>query len=348
METSGQLLISRTNLLHNVTLLHGRARVPLLAVIKANAYGHGASLVSEVLESAWQVWGYGVATPQEAVELRQWGRQKPVLLLAPAVRQAAVELAQLGVRLSVGRPQDLEGLPPGTIVHLEVDTGLHRYGCPVGDLPALYTRARQAGLQVEGVFSHLAGPFADGTGSHQARQFYAATDHLSPGLLRHLYCTESILEYGPDPRQQLVRPGIGLFGAVERLELGLLPVGLLRGRVALVHEISAGTAVSYDASWIAPRNSRLAVIQVGYADGYPLQAEYKAMVWLGQKYCPVVGYFGMDALWVDITEVTQPLGEWAELVGPHLHPSTVAAWARSIPAHLLPGFSQRLQRILVN
>ncbi|HET8779498.1 MAG TPA: alanine racemase [Agromyces sp.] len=319
---------------HNVATLAALvAPAMTMAVVKADAYGHGAVPVAHAALAGGADW-LGVADIDEAIALRAAGIDAPVLAwlhdpdtefgaaIARDVDLGVSSLEQLEVMAdaaaSVGRPAR---------VHLKIDTGLSRNGVePATWNAAVATAARleRDGLvEVRGVFSHLANTSADEDAVQLAAFEAALAEASAAGLapeVRHIASTAGALRR-PESRYDLVRLGIGCYGVAPfsdgttAADLGLHPAMTLRGRVAAVRRIEAGTGASYGHAWHAERPTTLALVPLGYADGVPRQASGRAEVWLAGARRPVVGRIAMDQFLVDVGDDPVAVGDEVVLFG---------------------------------
>ena len=304
-----------------------------MAVVKADAYGHGALPVARAALAGGAEW-LGVADVDEAIALRAAGIDAPILAwlhdpgtefgaaIARDVDLGVSSLEQLGAMAdaaaSVGRPAR---------VHLKIDTGLSRNGVEPatwGTAVATAARLEREGLiEVRGVFSHLANTSADEDAAQLAAFEAALSEAFAAGLapeVRHIASTAGALRR-PDSRYDLVRLGIGCYGVAPfgdgttAADLGLRPAMTLRGRVAAVRRIDAGTGASYGHAWHAERPTTLALVPLGYADGVPRQASGRAEVWLAGARRPVVGRIAMDQFLVDMGDDPVAVGDEVVLFG---------------------------------
>jgi alanine racemase len=319
---------------HNVATLAALVAPALtMAVVKADAYGHGALPVARAALAGGADW-LGVADIDEAIALRADGIDAPVLAwlhdpgtefgaaIARDVDLGVSSLEQLvamaDAAASVGRPAR---------VHLKIDTGLSRNGVePATWSTAVATAARleRDGLvEVRGVFSHLANTSADEDAAQLAAFEAALAAASAVGLapeVRHIASTAGALRR-PESRYDLVRLGIGCYGVAPfgdgttAADLGLRPAMTLRGRVAAVRRIDAGTGASYGHAWHAERPTTLALVPLGYADGVPRQASGRAEVWLAGARRPVVGRIAMDQFLVDVGDHPVAVGDEVVLFG---------------------------------
>ncbi|PKW12843.1 alanine racemase [Saccharopolyspora spinosa] len=336
---------------HNVKVLSAHARnsgARTMAIVKSDGYGHGAvTVAAAALESGAD--RIGVASIGEALQLRAAGITAPVLCwlyvedddFAPAVA-ADIELSASS-QTSLGRiAAAAEQQGRVARVHLKIDTGLCRNGCPTGLWPALVEAAAKAeadgNVEVVAVWSHLA--CADELGhpsiDRQAERFQRAYEQArEAGLnpIRHLANSAAVLTR-PDLHFELVRPGIAVYGLDPVPQHGdhdLRPAMTFRSSVALTKRIAAGEAVSYGQSWTAERPTNLALVPVGYADGVPRTLSGRMSVWLAGKRRPVVGRVCMDQLVVDCGDDEVREGDEVLLFGPgDRGEPTAAEWADEI------------------
>lgn len=328
----------------------------LLPVVKANAYGVGAVAVSTALETV-DPWGYGVATVEEGAELRAAGIARPVLVFMPArpdlfdAYQTHRLTPALGDRASIRAWIARGARGGGGAFHLEIDTGMSRSGVrwdeiePIADL--LDTP------YLEGCYTHFhSADRRDGSADAQLERFKAAVGRLArrPPLL-HVANSAAAVR-GTAFALDAIRPGISLYGASvgDRLPIGK-PVIALRARVVSVRSVQRGESVSYNASWTAPRDTTVATLGIGYADGVgrSLGLKGEATVLLNGARCPVVGLVTMDLMMVDVGDGRAAVGDVATLVGEADGLGNtldqVAAWSGMLQHEFLVGLGPRLPRI---
>ena len=305
----------------------------VMAVVKADAYGHGAVPVARAALAGGASW-LGVADIDEALELRDAGIEGPILawLHDPGASFAPAILRD--VDLGVSSPAQLQAITDAAasvgrpaVVHLKIDSGLSRNGVAPDEWGAVVASAsaheRAGRLRVRGVFSHLANtsPAED---ARQVAVFEAALAEASAaGLmpeLRHIASTAAAIRM-PSARFDLVRLGIGTYGiapfgdGTTAADLGLRPAMTLRARVAAVRRVEAGAGASYGHIWRAGRATTLALVPLGYADGVPRQASNRAEVWLAGARRPVVGRIAMDQFLVDVGDDEVAPGDEVVLFG---------------------------------
>jgi alanine racemase len=305
--------------LHVVRKHAGGARI--WAVLKADAYGHGAPAVARTLERA-RVDGFGVALLEEAIELREAGIVAPILVMGGHYGNAHEEviarglipvvhdLGQVAAFARLVRSGDVLG---PIDAHLKVDTGMARLGVPMHALPELAARlADYPEVRVRGLMTHLACAEARATDAtaEQMIRFEEATAILARAGVRphERHAANSAALLRGQARLDAVRPGIALFGVAPRVEgisliQDLKPVMQVRTEVVALREVDAGACVGYDATWTAPRRSRIATLPMGYADGLSRQLGNRGHVLIRGKRAPIVGAVSMDMAMVDVTHL---------------------------------------------
>ena len=300
------------------------------AVVKADAYGHGAVGVASWLETQGAVDGLCVATVDEGLELRRAGLRLPILVLYVVPAERAVEAAAAGLTLTVGEPRLLDETvaalaaagvldPERPVdVHVEIETGLGRAGVEPPNAAAIAERiAAVPGLRLGGVWSHLAAPGDRDRSGAQRDRFEQAVDAVSPGLggrthLGHLAATGGLLASSV-PSYDRVRLGLGLYGLVPdglqpagkgtAAAAGLRPVMSLHARPIRVADLPAGAGVSYGPTFETSRPSRIATLPIGYGDGWPRSLSNRAEAIVRGLRVPLVGNVAMDAVMADVTDV---------------------------------------------
>ncbi len=369
-------IVDLTALAANVAAL--RARIApgtrLMAAVKADAYGHGVARVAPALSAF--VDAFGVATAEEALELRALGIAQDVLVFGP-VRARIAELVAADVALTVAGPDDLDAIaraaaPGRARVHLKVDTGMGRLGTPVGapsdasgsglrtvlELAAAVDRGRASLL--EGVWSHLASAddpdaaVADSSADAQIAAFREVLQALDASSLRppmaHLANSAGVIAR-PDAQFDLVRPGIAVYGQppsphVAGLAPELRPALTLDAPVTFVKRLPAGAPIGYGGTWIAQRATVLATVRLGYADGYPRSLSSRGLASVGDHHARVAGRVCMDQVMLDVgPDADVALGDRAVFVG-GAGPSAVAVAeaAGSFVYELLTGLGARVAR----
>ena len=319
-------------ILQNYRNVCQKAGVPVMAVVKADAYGHGAVQIARLLEP--KVAFFGVSGVGEALELRQSGLEKPILILGHTPTEAYPQIIALGIRPAIFCREDAELLSREAVrqhttakFHLAVDTGMSRLGfqCTREDAAACAEVARLPGLQAEGLFSHFAtADCADlSKAQAQAALFDRFVDMLKArGMeipIRHLDNSAGLMNFGT--HYEMVRSGIVTYGLYPSDEvspalLPLKPALSWYSRVSHVKTLPAGREVSYGGTYVTERDTRIATVPVGYADGYWRSLSGKFYVLIRGRRAPIIGRICMDQMMVDVTDIPGVLvGDTVTLVG---------------------------------
>ena len=344
-----------------------RPGVAILAVVKADAYGHGAACVAPLFEDAGADY-FGVATVDEGVELRAAGVRKPILVLTGIGRRdlGAVREHRLSVAIlhrEMVRELAEAGQSARLPIHIKVDTGMGRIGVLPAELPALLSEIQEAGtFEVEGVFSHLASAesIERDYSDHQLAVFREVIAVLEAAGTRprwvHLAKSAAILTR-PDTHFTIVRPGIALYGIspfdgdAPAATAGLRPVMRLVTQVWQLKAVPAEFPISYGQTFFTRRPSRIATLPIGYADGYSRTLSNRASVLVRGRRAPVVGSVCMDLTMVDVTDIDDvQRGDevvlWGAQNGAAISVSEVAAWQGTIAYEVLTGVGKRVPRIV--
>jgi alanine racemase len=326
-----------------------------MAVVKAEGYGHGATLVARAAVEAGADW-LGVADVSEALALRAAGIGAPILawLHGDGTDFAAAVAADVDLGISTF-DQLTRAREAGANVHLKFDTGLSRNGFAAEQAPAVFA----AGGSVRGVFSHLSNTSLDDDDAQLAGfegvLAAAAAAEVDPGL-RHLAATEAAITR-PELRFDLVRSGIGIYGlpaaeGIDARALGLRPVMTLAGAVAAVRRVPAGAGVSYGFTHRTEQPTTLALIPLGYADGVPRAATGRAQVLIGGKRYPTVGRIAMDQFLVDVGDDLVALGDevvlWGDSETGAPSAEEWAEWAGTINYEIVTRVGGRVPRVPVS
>jgi len=354
------LTLDREALLNNVAVLRSRMLGSrLLAMVKADAYGHGAATVAAWLQG--QVDGFGVAFLAEAVALREQGVREPIVILEGVF--SADELAtarQAGLDVVVHSPgqlalMQLEPTGPDIGVWLKVNTGMNRLGFRPTEALRVWRALRQCrGITRLSLLTHFAN--ADTLASSQTEQQIgrfralqqALTAELGSPVPDSLANSAAILAW-PAASGTWMRPGIALYGSspIARrtaASYGLKPVMTLRSRLIAVHQVAAGESVGYGATWTAERPTRIGVVGIGYGDGYPRHAPSGTPVLVNGQRCPLAGRVSMDMITVDLGEVPALPGDEVVLWGEGLPADEIAAAAGTISYELFCRLTPRVAR----
>ncbi len=346
-----------------------RARIPgstkIMAVIKADAYGHGAVFLSEFLKN--QVDWFGVATADEALELRNHGCEKPILILGYVHPEEYPMLVGKNITTTIFRYADAKSLSDVALlqekkaeVHIKIDTGMGRIGYPVSRETAeeIQKISHLPGLCITGIFSHFYGADAkDKTAVLAQRDRFDRMINMLDKIgvdipLKHLNNSAGTMEL--DKHYDMVRMGIMLYGIYPSDEMDLsyplYPAMELISHISHVKTIQAGEGVSYGHIYVASHTERLATIPVGYADGYPRSLSNKGYVLIRGKRCPIRGRVCMDQMMVDVSDIENvQVGESVVLMGcdgeEQLTAAQVGDTAGSFSYEFVSGIGMRVPRV---
>ncbi|MCR5356505.1 MAG: alanine racemase [Lachnospiraceae bacterium] len=294
----------------------------ILAVIKADGYGHGALQIAVRLEQIDRVFGYATATAEEAFKLRNGGIRKPILVLGYTFPDNYEEMIRLDIRPTVFKVETARQLSEAARnvgktcrIHIKVDSGMSRIGVPCND-EGVNTALEIAGterLETEGIFTHFARADEDDK-SHALLQLDRFNDFTSKceerGLIpRFKHCSNSaaILQM-PQANMDLVRAGITMYGlwpSGEELKdsIRLEPAMSLKSSIVYIKTLPKGAQISYGGIYVTKKETRVATVPVGYADGYPRSLSNKGYVLIRGRRANILGRVCMDQLMVDVTDI---------------------------------------------
>lgn len=358
------------NLKHNVRIL--REAIPpaceLMAVVKADAYGHGACATATVLNQM-EITAFAVATVEEGIQLRKHGIRGEILILGYTDVKRVQDLQKYDLTqtlLDFAYAQALNGRNAAVKAHIKIDTGMHRLGISGEEISAVRKVFEMKNLKICGIYTHLCCadsrlPEDIAFTRRQIDSFYRVTDALKNSGIQlpklHIQSSYGFLNY-PDLVCDYVRVGIALYGVSSVpdnetvLQPALRPVLALKSRVVLIRFIGKGDSVGYGRTFVAGRDSRIAVIPVGYGDGFPGSLSGKNVsVLVNRQSVPVVGRICMDQLTVDITDAENvKVGDIVTLIGTeeeqNVSAPVVAQRADSISNELLCRLGTRLPIVM--
>lgn len=296
----------------------------IIAVVKADAYGHGSTAVAAKIEPLPYIWGFAVATVEEGVALRKKGIKKPVLILGYTYKEDYETIVKEEFRPAVFKmdmAQELskaaQKLGKAVKIHIKLDTGMSRIGYrnPEKDVPEILEIAALPGIEMEGLFTHFArADEYDKTPAYvQFERYTEFREQLEEkGLhfpLKHCCNSAGIIRM-QDANLDAVRAGIILYGMypseeVEKEPVALRPVMSLKSHIVYIKELEPGVEVSYGGIYTTDRPTRLATIPVGYADGYARGLSDKGYVLIHGKKAPIRGRVCMDQFMADVTDIPE-------------------------------------------
>ena len=349
-------------ILHNFNAV--RSHLPestkLLVTVKADGYGHGALRIARLLEGKADY--FALAAMDEAVQLRKAGIRTPLLILSPVRPADYSRAAQYNIALTVSSLEEakaVSALGKSIAVHFVLDTGMSRIGFPCTEEAAkeIEEAANLPGIRAEGLFSHFANADSlDRSYTHrQLESFRRMVDLIGVDFpICHLYNSAAIVEL--EPEFDMVREGIVLYGLQpsEEVELarigGICPAMSLRSHVSLVKTVPAGTAVSYGCTYVTEKETVIATVMAGYADGVPRLLSNTGEVIIRGRKAPILGRVCMDQFMVDVTHIPGAAsGDVVTIFGTdgdeEITADEVAAKAQTIGYELICGIAPRVPRV---
>ncbi|MDP6042286.1 MAG: alanine racemase, partial [Candidatus Latescibacteria bacterium] len=334
----------------------------ILSVVKANAYGHGIKPVAKAALKGGAS-ALGVALIQEGVILRKAGIRAPIIVLGPALPEQAETIVIHELSQTISNREILIALETAAkshktraSVHLKIDTGMGRVGIsPAETMRFAHSIAKSSHLNFEGISTHIAWERAGDMdrARHQIDTFNTCLSELSDIPIRWRHTANSAMTvHLPNAHYDLVRVGLLTYGIPPTQGAGnipLTPALSLKARITQICDLAPGQTLSYGGTFTLTRPSRIALVPIGYADGYNRRLSNRAHVLICGQTCPVVGTVCMDIILIDITHVPQvQLGEEVVLLGQQDdHTITVAdlaLWADDIPHEVVSQFHTRLPR----
>ncbi len=339
----------------------------IMAVIKADAYGHGAVVVAKALRSL--VWGFGVAIVEEAIELRKAGITEPILVLGTVVKEQIPEIVAYDITTTVFSTtlaqeiaKQAKKMKKTAKIHIKLDTGMGRIGYqPKEDkIAEIVEISKMQGLYLEGLFTHFATSdeheksYAKGQ-LHKFVEFISKLQEQGVNIpIKHAANSAAIIDM-PDSVFDMVRCGIATYGLypskeVEKTGLPLTPALEWKTQISYIKDLDSGYGISYGITFMTKTKTTVATIPIGYADGYPRSLSNLGSVLIHGKRVPIIGRICMDQFMVDVTQVKEAaLGDEVTLVGKDgdefLSVEEVADLAGSFNYELLCNIGKRVPRI---
>lgn len=294
----------------------------IIAVLKADGYGHGAVPLAQKIQKEPEVWGIAVATVEEGLELREAGISKPILILGYTYQEDYGKIADMDFRpavfkLSMAKELSKAALEAGKTlkIHIKIDTGMTRIGYRdvKKDVPEILEISKLPGLEVEGIFTHFArADEKDKTPAviqyQKFQEFIQALEQEGLHIpMKHCSNSAGIIRM-KEANLDAVRAGIILYGLypspdVEKKPVPLKPLMSLKSHIAYIKTVEPGAQISYGGLFTTVRETRVATIPVGYADGYPRGLSNKGSVLIRGKRAPILGRVCMDQFMVDVTDI---------------------------------------------
>lgn len=368
--------IDLSALKHNYQLIRSSIpqRTEILAVVKADAYGHGFMDISRELETLG-VNAFGVAFLAEGIQLRKSGSDKPILLLGGVYPGQERKCIGYNISTAVFTLEQAQALNQAASagklfrkaqVHLKIDTGMGRLGVPYHEVPQfLIELKKMQNVTLEGVISHFASADElDESGQYftrlQGERFaWALAEIRKAGFKpRYIHIANSAAALLRDiPDCNMIRPGITMYGALPSADfqgkLDVKPVMRLRSRIAMLKWVEPGTTISYARRFTAAERTLIASVPVGYADGYPRTLTNRGEALIRGQRAKIAGTVCMDWTMMDVTGIAGvAVGDTVTLMGPDdqgqcIHAEELAVWADTIPYTIFCGISKRVPRVYI-
>ena len=359
-----RILVDLDAIAGNLRAIAAHVRVPVMPIVKANAYGHGLVPVARHLQ-AQGADRLGVAFVEEGIALREAGVSVPILVLGGIFGRQVEQFLRHDLELTVSSIAKLrqveaaaEAMGRRAVIHLKIDTGMGRIGVRHGSVaPFVEAALASRWCAIRGVYSHLAS--ADDPASPmtalQLERFLEACAHFeragAPMPLRHLANSGGVLHF-PDTHLDMVRPGILLYGvlpdAASQPTVAVRPALSLVSQVVYFKVVRAGDTVSYGATWTAPRDTRVVTVPIGYGDGWPRALSSRGQVLVRGARHPILGRVCMDQFMVGIGDASAYNEDQVVLVGRQdgedIRVEEVAAAAGTIPYEVLVQLNERIPR----
>lgn len=353
-------------IIDNARAVQRLASTSLFAVVKADAYGHGAVAVATALAKAKAAAGFGVSLVEEGVALREAGVTAPILVMGPSQVGGEEEMVAAGLTPIISSHEELAALAhvarkTPVDAHMKVDTGMGRLGVPMDKVAELAHEAQGVGIRIVGLMTHFANADIDDPTdrdslTRQQLARFAVADRAvvaagAPVRVRHAANSAGTLMF-PEARFDLVRCGIAIYGNGHFAGQGTQAMRLVTA-IAQLRAVPAGGSVGYGATWRAERDSRVAVLPVGYADGLPRRASGHAQAAIRGKRVPLVGLISMDIAIADVTDVPDAqVGDAVVLLGRAsggiaITAGEYGAWAGLSEYEVTCGMSKRVPRTYV-
>lgn len=347
MKNRSLVVIDRSAIIHNAKRLKqvAGAGKRFLAVIKQDAYGHGAIRTALLLHD--QADQFVVACIEEAIQLRNSGINKPVIVLEPFIEQNIPAYRTLQLTAVVSEIEQVELLDGTIVFHIEFNTGMNRIGISPDLAGSLAARLAEKKLQPEAIFSHFASTAEKNPAltRHQLEQFKAVFHHFDASVWKHAGNSEAVFQFS-DGHFDAIRPGVALFG--EGGDDTLKPAMFWVSYVMQSRFVNRGDGVSYGWSWVADHPGWISTIPVGYAEGYPRINSNKTIVCVDGKWFPQVGIVTMDYLIANTGTFLAPNGAPVWLLSPDFTTADLARHAGTIPYEIMCSVGNRNKRLYID
>ena len=349
---------------HNLDAIHGciERDTKIIAVVKADGYGHGAVPLAEVMEQREDIWGYAVATPEEAEELYSNGIKKPILILGYTFPEYDEQIVKEGLRPAVFSLERAKQLSEEALrqnkeckIHIKLDTGMSRIGFQVTEQSAdeIAQIAALPNIIIEGIFTHFSK--ADETDKTFTKKQADTYEQMITWLkdrqieipIHHVSNSAGIVDL-PEYNKDIVRAGIILYGYPQiETNLKIKPVMEVKSKIVLIKSLKKGESVSYGMTFKADKDTKIALIPIGYADGIPRKLSNNWNVKIKNKYYPVRGRICMDLMIIEIFDDKINIEDDVLIFGndKELNAENMAKKSETISYEILTNIGERVKRV---
>ena len=355
----GYIYLNKKSFLHNLEVLKNLSRKELCLVVKANAYGHGLEWAVKNAKESGIKW-FAVASVDEGIQVKKVYEESRVLLLAEPSKIQLENIKENDIDLTVYNESFIDTLietGDEYSVHLKIDTGMHRLGCPPEKFYDLYKKIVDSDLNLIGICTHFPMADTDETETKKSIELFEKTisDIDSTNMLLHVDNSASTL-YKLDNSFNMARVGIAAYGvqitAVEN-ENELIPTMEIKTRISNLQVRKKGEAVSYGKAQRLSRDSIIATAPIGYGDGYPWNSFPDGKVIVNNQFCNLIGRVTMDQILFDVTDANVQIDDEVTVLGNsmdgklNISVSDIAQWNKTIEWEILTNMSKRLERVEV-
>ena len=355
----GYIYLNKKSFIHNLEVLKNLSRKELCLVVKANAYGHGLEWAVKNANASGIKW-FAVASVDEGMQVKKVYKESRVLLLAEPSKIQLENIKENDIDLTVYNESFIDTLietGDEYSVHLKIDTGMHRLGCPPEKFYDLYKKIVDSDLNLIGICTHFPMADTDETETKKSIELFEKTisDIDSTNMLLHVDNSASTL-YKLDNSFNMARVGIAAYGvqitAVEN-ENELIPTMEIKTRISNLQVRKKGEAVSYGKAQRLSRDSIIATAPIGYGDGYPWNSFPDGKVIVNNQFCNLIGRVTMDQILFDVTDANVQIDDEVTVLGNsmdgklNISVSDIAQWNKTIEWEILTNMSKRLERVEV-
>ena len=355
----GYIYLNKKSFIHNLEVLKNLSRKELCLVVKANAYGHGLEWAVKNANASGIKW-FAVASVDEGMQVKKVYKESRVLLLAEPSKIQLENIKENDIDLTVYNESFIDTLietGDEYSVHLKIDTGMHRLGCPPEKFYDLYKKIVDSDLNLIGICTHFPMADTDETETKKSIELFEKTisDIDSTNMLLHVDNSASTL-YKLDNSFNMARVGIAAYGvqitAVEN-ENELIPTMEIKTRISNLQVRKKGEAVSYGKAQRLSRDSIIATAPIGYGDGYPWNSFPDGKVIVNNQFCNLIGRVTMDQILFDVTDANVQIDDEVTVLGNsmdgklNISVSDIAQWNKTIQWEILTNMSKRLERVEV-